>query len=606
LLFNVILILKWRAAMHRLVKLKNMRYIIILTCLFILLLSLMPDPEGFSGLPAANSTPTEQIPALGEEALSYFAVGVYLAESGETQQAVEYFEKAWVRSYRHPRVGTRLAEAYYKLKRFSSSELIADEVLAGDEHNYSALLIKAKLRYMQRDPKSSLIYLEKLVEHHGSTYEIQRMLGNIYFELGEEENALRAYENALQFDPNSSYMQHRYGLLLIQSGELDKAEQAFRRAIAIDPSLTESAVELAGLLIAHGQTNEATALLKDAIQRGQRTDRAILLLASLFLEMGQLDEGISLLEQEKSNGALTRDSYAILGRLYYEAKEYGEAEKIFLALFEQEESNSELARILADINLRSDKPQEALAYYRKAIELDPDDYRKYLGLFFAASPRFAPEGVSRIEVSNEEAAGFLKSAGSLVEADDFDGQYLVGMCYLSLDSLDAAKPHLQQALAINPNDEGALLNLANIAERTGYFEEAEGYLDVLYDLKPDDPTILNFYGYLLAEMGKDLDRAERLILKALDIEPGNGYYIDSLGWVYFQRGDYEKAVVELERAVKIVEDDPVILEHLGDAYQALKRFREALTAYRRSEALGGGDSGSDLGDKIKSAEKEIE
>jgi tetratricopeptide (TPR) repeat protein len=540
-----------------------------------------------------------------EEALSYFAVGVYLAESGETQQAVEYFERAWVRSYRHPRVGVRLAEGYYKLKRFSSSESIADEVLARDEENYSALLIKAKLRYMQRDPKGSLTNLEKLVEYHGSTYEIQRMLGNIYFELGNEEKALQAYEKALQFDPNSSYMQHRYGMLLIQSGELDKAEQAFRRAIAIDPSLTESAVELAGLLIAHGQTNEATILLKDAIRRGQRIDRAILLLASLYLEMGQLDEGISMLEQEKSKGTLTRDSSVILGRLYFEAKEYGEAEKIFLDMFEREGSNSELARILADINLRSNKPQQALAYYLKAIELDPGDYRKYLGLFFATSPRFAPDDVTRIEISNEEAAGYLQSAGSLVKDDDFDGLYLVGMCYLSLDSLETAKPYLQQALALNPKDEGALLNLANIAERTGYYEEAESYLELLYDMKPEDPTICNFYGYLLAEMGKDLDRAELLILKALEKEPANGYYIDSLGWVYFQRGDYERAVKELERAVKLVEDDPVILEHLGDAYQALQRYREALTAYRRSEALGGRDSGSDLGDKIKSAEREI-
>jgi tetratricopeptide (TPR) repeat protein len=591
--------------MHQLAKLKNIRYIIILPVLFILLLSLLPDSEGFSGLSEANSTPSEPIPALGEEALSYFAVGVYLMESGETQQSVEYFEKAWVRSYQHPRVGTRLAEAYYKLKRFSSSESITDEVLARDGENYTALLIKAKLRYMQRDPKGSLTYLEKLVEYHGSTYEIQRMLGNIYFELGEEDNAMQAYEKALQFDPNSSYMQHRYGMLLIQSGELDKAEEAFRRAIAIDPSLTESAVELAGLLIAHGQTKEATSLLKDAIQRGQRIDRAILLLASLYLETGQLDEGISLLEQENSKGTLTRDSIVVLGRLYFEAKEYGEAEKIFSAMFEQEGNNSELARILGDINLRSNEPQEALAYYLKAIELDPDDYRKYLGLFFATSPRFAPEGVTRIEMSNEEAAGYLRKAGSLVDEDDFNGLYLVGMCYLSMDSLETAKPYLKRALAIQPDDEGTLLNLANIAEQTGDYEEAERYLEVLYDLKPEDPTICNFYGYLLAEMGKDLDRAEQLILKALEKEPANGYYIDSLGWVYFRRGEYERAVAELERAVKFVDADPVILEHLGDAYQALQRYQDALTAYRRSEALGGGDSGSDLGDKIKSAEKEI-
>jgi tetratricopeptide (TPR) repeat protein len=592
--------------MYGLGKLKNIHYILIRLGIFILLLLMLPESGLFSGLPAAKSTPSEPSPTLGEEALSYFAAGVYLMESGETLQAIEYFEKAWVRSYRHPRVGTRLAEAYYTLKRFSSSELIADEVLVRDRSNYSALLIKAKLRYLQRDPKNSLIYLERLVEHHGSTYEIQRMLGNIYFDLGEEDKALQAYERALQLDPNSSYMQHRYGLLLIQSGEMEKAEEAFRKAITIDPGLTESAVELAGLLLAYGRTSEATSLLKEAIQKGQRVDRAILVLASLYLETGQLDEGISLLEAERNKGTLSRDSLIILGRLYFEAKEYGEAEEIFLGMFRQEVDNADLARILADINLRSSKPEQALTYYLKAIELDPDDYRKYLGLFFATSTRFAPSDVERIELPAEQAAAYIDSAGALIAQEDFDGNFLVGMCYLSIDSLEAAKPYLKTALSIKPDDEGALLNLANIAERTGYFEEAEGYLIILHDLKPEDPTICNFYGYLLAEMGKELNRAENLILKALEKEPSNGYYIDSLGWVYFQRGEYGKAVAKLERAVELVQEDPVILEHLGDAYQALKRYQEALTAYRRSEALGGGDSGPDLSEKIKSAEKGIE
>jgi tetratricopeptide (TPR) repeat protein len=592
--------------MYGLGKIKKIHYMIIRLGVFLFMLVAIPDAGLISGFPAANSTPSEPAPILGEEALSYFAMGVYLMESGETLQAIEYFEKAWVRSYRHPRVGTKLAEAYYTLKRFSSSEAIADEVLIRDSENYSVLLLKAKLRYILRDPKNSLTYLEKLVEHHGATYEIQRMLGNIYFELGEEAKAIEAYERALQYDPNSSYMQHRYGLLLIQSGELEKAEEAFRKAITIDPSLTESAVELAGILIAYGRTTEAVALLKEAIRKGQRIDRAVLVLASLYMETGQLDEGISLLEQEKSKGTLTRDSLIILGRLYFEAKEYGEAEEIFSSMFEREADNAELARMLADINLRSNQPEQALDYYLKAIEIDPNDYRKYLGLFFASSSRFAPNDVSRIELSVDEAAGYLRRAGSLVEEKDFDGNYLVGMCYLSVDSLEAAGPYLKKALAIKPNDEGALLNLANIAERSGYFEEAEGYLDILYEMKPEDPTICNFYGYLLAEMGKDLDRAENLILKALEKEPSNGYYIDSLGWVYYQRGEYDRAVAELERAVKLVQEDPVILEHLGDAYNALKRYQEALTAYRRSEALGGGDSGTDLSDKIKSAEKGIE
>ncbi|MFH1755529.1 MAG: tetratricopeptide repeat protein, partial [Candidatus Latescibacterota bacterium] len=339
--------------MYKLGNMQYIRYILIRIGIFVYLLLAVPDAGILSSSPAANSTASDPSPALGEEALSFFAVGVYLMESGDTHQSVEYFEKAWVRSYRHPTVGTRLAEAYYILKRFSSSESIIDEVLVRDAENSTALLIKAKLRYLQRDPANSLRYLEKYTEHHGSTYEIQRMLGNIYFDLGQEDKALQAYEKALQFDPNSSYMQHRYGLLLIESGELGKAEEAFRKALAIDPGLTESAIELAALMIAHARPNEATTILLEAIHAGQRADKAVLMLATLYLETGQLDAGISLLEEQKGLGTLTRESYIVLGRLYFAAKDYDEAERIFLDMFEREGDNSELARILADIYLRS-------------------------------------------------------------------------------------------------------------------------------------------------------------------------------------------------------------------------------------------------------------
>src|SRR5207247_1682915 len=77
---------------------------------------------------------------------------------------------------------------------------------------------------------------------------------------------------------------------------------------------------------------------------------------------------------------------------------------------------------------------------------------------------------------------------------------------------------------------------------------------------------LNYLGYTYAEMGVRLDEAEKLIRRALEIEPDDGFYVDSLGWVYYQRGDYRRAVEHLERAVELAGDDPTVAEHLGDAY----------------------------------------
>src|SRR5262249_52023509 len=104
------------------------------------------------------------------------------------------------------------------------------------------------------------------------------------------------------------------------------------------------------------------------------------------------------------------------------------------------------------------------------------------------------------------------------------------------------------------------------------------------ELNPKNAPALNYLGYTYADMGVKLDEAENLIRRALEIEPDDGFYIDSLGWVYFQRGDYTRAVEYLERAAELVGQDPTIVEHLGDAYHKSGRVDSALQSYR--DALG--------------------
>jgi Flp pilus assembly protein TadD len=77
-----------------------------------------------------------------------------------------------------------------------------------------------------------------------------------------------------------------------------------------------------------------------------------------------------------------------------------------------------------------------------------------------------------------------------------------------------------------------------------------------------------------------------MIRKAVELRPNDGYIVDSLGWVYYQLGNYEGAVVELERAVELRPEDPVINDHLGDAYWGAGRRREARYQWKTALALG--------------------
>jgi tetratricopeptide (TPR) repeat protein len=104
-------------------------------------------------------------------------------------------------------------------------------------------------------------------------------------------------------------------------------------------------------------------------------------------------------------------------------------------------------------------------------------------------------------------------------------------------------------------------------------------------IDPDNVDALNYIGYTYAEQGVRLDEALFLIQKALKLKPNSGYIIDSLGWVYFQKGQYEKAVATLLKAATLTGKDPTIQEHLGDAYHKLKEYKKALQYYKKALSL---------------------
>jgi len=147
-----------------------------------------------------------------------------------------------------------------------------------------------------------------------------------------------------------------------------------------------------------------------------------------------------------------------------------------------------------------------------------------------------------------------------------------------------AVDELRAALAASPRDPGLLYALGAAYDGAGERDAAIAEMRALLALQPDHFEALNFVGYALAEQGVRLDEAERLVRRALELRPRSGHVLDSLGWVLFRRGDASRAVEVLERADALAGPEPVILEHLGDAYRALARRADAARVYRR--ALG--------------------
>src|ERR1700694_4299952 len=112
-------------------------------------------------------------------------------------------------------------------------------------------------------------------------------------------------------------------------------------------------------------------------------------------------------------------------------------------------------------------------------------------------------------------------------------------------------------------------------ERSKQWSKAEADMRKALELQPEQPHVLNYLGYSWIDQGINLDEGMKMIKRAVDQRPDDGYIVDSLGWAYFRIGNYEDAVKNLERAIDLKPEDPTINDHLGDAYWRVGRTLEA-------------------------------
>jgi tetratricopeptide (TPR) repeat protein len=171
----------------------------------------------------------------------------------------------------------------------------------------------------------------------------------------------------------------------------------------------------------------------------------------------------------------------------------------------------------------------------------------------------------------------------------FRGAFISAMASARLNKGEDALRFFNEAEAMAKADQPALLDhrfyfqFGATMERVGKMEDASRLLLKTLELKSDFPEALNHLGYMWADRGENLERAYEMIRKAVDAEPENEAYLDSLGWVLYKLGRPAEALPWLEKSLHLLEKpDATILDHLGDVLSALKRWKEAAEHYRKS------------------------
>lgn len=142
------------------------------------------------------------------------------------------------------------------------------------------------------------------------------------------------------------------------------------------------------------------------------------------------------------------------------------------------------------------------------------------------------------------------------------------------------------------------LLLASALDNAGNWAAARIELDAALVLDPNNAQILNYLGYSLLERNQDIPRAMAMVRKAYEIIPDSTAIMDSMGWAYFQTGDFAQAVILLEKAAKKSGNDLAINEHLGDAYWRTGRLRDARYSWRVALQTADGEAATRLVGKI--------
>ncbi len=463
-----------------------------------------------------------------------------------------------------------------------------------DPNSEEVVLNMARLYSEQGDFRRAAETLAAVPQDEKTT-RIDFALGASYDQLKEPKKAAEAYKAALDLDPESSVdTQRGLASALLQDGQLDAARKAYEQIIAAEPQDAQARVKLSEIQRRQGHYQEALSTLQKAKPLVQDSTELSYNEALIDDSLGRYDDAIALLKQ-------------LLQASTHADGAYSEPEKSNRYLF--------LDR-LAIISREQGKTAEAIGYYQQMLPLGAefalrgyqsqvDTYReghdqRQATAVAAAAAKAMPKDRS-VQLMY---AGQLADTGSVDEGFAIAKQQLSGSnddreVYLAMAQMDirlrrwadgTAALDKADALTTKSDDKMNIYFLrGTLLDREKRYDEAEENFHRALALDPQNATVLNYIGYMLAERGVRLPEATAMIRKAVELEPQNYAYLDSLGWAYFKSGQYALAEQYLHEAASRSSADPTVHDHLGQVYEktgrlklAVEQWERAVTEYTRS------------------------
>lgn len=502
----------------------------------------------------------------------------------------------------------------------------------------NAYLVVARLyRYLGK-PSKAIEILKNSLQIIPSSEETLTLLGRLYMDQNQIAEAIQLFENALKINSNSPMLLLQTGLAYQQLGDHQKAAEIFRRGLDDGPNSQFLRKNLAAALMDQGQIDEAETEYLKVVKKDPKDGEAFLglgtislkrqlyeqalqhlkkanaylpnnveasyKLAKLHEDLGHLEEAQNGFEQllrihHKSNEDYTfpqlRNQSIFLTHLGLIAKELGNFDKAtnyFEELktlgtkndngadqawkeFVKEKVNRSTA-LLIDLYRDSKQISKALSVCGD-VNKNRMDMSK--GLRALCADVIAESG---------NPSGGLKQLQNMLEGNkgDLEVYHYIFQIYQRQKKYKKAEEKLYEAREYFSKKESFYFMLGALQERQKKYKKAARTFKKVINFNSKHASALNYLGYMWADRGVRLNESLGLIKRAVAIEPNNGAFLDSLGWVYFKMGKIEQAEAYLVQALGRVRRDPTIYEHLGDLYYQKGAYLKAHTAWKRSISYG--------------------
>ncbi|MEI8151728.1 MAG: tetratricopeptide repeat protein [Hyphomicrobiales bacterium] len=377
----------------------------------------------------------------------------------------------------------------------------------------------------------------------------------------DAKSAIEAIDKLQGADWYALFKDLHAGLILDVSGNKKEAGKRFDRVQKLDPSAIRIVESYSSWLSRNGRKDEALKVLKGFDAQLPRHPLILEEMAAL-----EKDKQLPLLVGDPQAGAaeVLYGLGAVLGRRGGE-----DLGLVYLQLALYLAPNQPLALLsLADLYEQMKNPQLAIKIYDRVPQNSP--LRRNAEIQLSVNL----DSIEKTDDAKQRLQKLLKDKPDDIDAIMALGSILRGRKDFS-ECVDVYNKGVATiATPARPN--WLIYYFRGICnERAKNWKAAESDLKQALTLYPDQPHVLNYLGYSWIDQGLNLDEGMRMIRRAVEQRPDDGYIVDSLGWAHYRLGNYDEAVKNLERAVELKPDDPTINDHLGDAYAKIGRTLEA-------------------------------